>query len=226
MLVREQNFGLDDAAAAGMFRFWRGVRQNELLKTSHLFCLKRRYLMPIDFGLAGVAVLLCIGIGFEFCSKSSQEIVGDFLGRQNAGTPQTLGAVVAQPSQVKIWAEKSTARPLFNPDRSLFLALAKAAKAPPSSLVLSGIMISSDNKICIFQDKSGRSILATEGAYVEDLKVLSINEDSVEISGPSGKEQLHVNYGGDDIMPSMLATSTKNLEQSLKSNERQSWPTL
>ena len=75
------------------------------------------------------------------------------------------------------------ARPVFSPTRTAPARVAPAGSGPAALPRLSGIMISSFERIAVFTPSDGPPIIAREGTRIDAFTVQSIQPNSVIVSG-------------------------------------------
>ncbi len=104
-------------------------------------------------------------------------------------------------SAVRDWAEIAAGRPLFNPGRSPFQPPAPATAAAAPLPRLTGIIVTSHEKIGIFSGADGMPVIARAGSFLGAFKLLSIGANSVRMGGASGISTLRV-FHQDDLAAS------------------------
>ncbi len=86
------------------------------------------------------------------------------------------------------------ARPVFSPTRTAPARVAPAGSGPAALPRLSGIMISSFERIAVFTPSDGPPIIAREGTRIDAFTVQSIQPNSVIVSGPHGAAVLQTSF--------------------------------
>ncbi len=175
--------------------------------------------------VALVGVLLGVVAALEFHPleiKPQHAIVSAADGATNGIIALDVQQSLSPPANGKTWASTALARPLFSPSRSFTQATARISAVTPTLPRLTGIILTSSEKLGIFSRTDGSLVLVREGSNLGQLKVLSIGENTVMLTGKCGVQSLHVAYDHNAEAEDTVATAFKiNVTAFPGSN---SWP--
>jgi len=153
---------------------------------------------PVFYGAAGVLAVLLV---LEWLPAAPPPPVKPLV------TPHvaTANNGEADARDAGEWADTILARPLFVPGRKPPRTTPGQRAAALSGLPrLSGIMITGSGRRAIFAPDSGKPLVLSEGASLDDSTIKAIHADRVIISGPKGDIVLRPTYaraGGGGTAP-------------------------
>jgi general secretion pathway protein N len=135
--------------------------------------------------LNGLAAMLTVLLIVEIYSglRPAGELPGLRLPAQPAGAQ--AGPRISSPA-LSGWRASVLARPLFDPSRRPPAAVSQAPAIPVEIPRLSGIMITSTEKMAVFSPAAGSPIIVAVKSQLGPFTVLAITGDSVTLNGPDG----------------------------------------